>query len=98
MGGSIFSGLTLDSLRAAVEAAKQSPEALFALVIVAVAFIAALAFAGAMMAHHLGGFHARIEEEDALAREEEEREALQSRQTRAGTQNGDEKTSERKEE
>lgn len=78
MGGSIFSGLSPESLRVAVEAAKHSPEALGALVIIAVAVIAALAFAGAMTAHHLGGFHARIEEEDALLREEEEREARQS--------------------
>lgn len=75
MDGSIFSGLSPESLRVAVEAAKHSPAALGALVIIAVVVIAALAFAGAMTAHHLGGFHARIEEEDALLREEEEREA-----------------------
>lgn len=95
MGGSIFSGLSPDSLRAVIEAAKHSPEALGALAIVAVAAIAALAFAGAMTAHHLGGFHARIEQEDALAREEEEREALEARRSQPGSEPENEETSER---
>ncbi len=80
MGGSIFSGLSPESLRTAVEAAKHSPAALGALAIIAVAVVAALAFAGAMTAHHLSGFHARVEEEDALLREEEEREAREAAQ------------------
>lgn len=75
MGESIFSGLSPENLRIAMETAKRSPEALGALAIVAVVFVAALAFAGVITARHLGGFHARIEEEDALARQEEEREA-----------------------
>ncbi len=80
MGGSIFSGLSPESLRVAFEAAKHSPEALGALAIIAVVVIAALAFAGVMTAHHLGIFHARVEEEDALLRQEEEREAAQTPQ------------------
>lgn len=98
MERSIFSGLTPDSLRAAVEAAKHSPEALGALLIVAVAMIAALAFAGAMTAHHVGGFHARIEEEDALARQEEEREAAKERRETPPLEPSDETTGERKSE
>lgn len=95
MDGSIFSGLSPGSLLAVIEAAKHSPEALGALAIVAAAAVAALAFAGAMTAHHLGGFHARIEREDALAREEEEREAHEARRIRSGAEPENEETSER---
>ena len=43
------------------------------MVIVAVVAILLLAFAGAMAARHIGGFYARIQEEDErLLREEEE--------------------------
>lgn len=86
MGGSIFSGLSPENLRTAIEAAKRSPAALGALAIIAVAVVAALAFAGAMTAHHLGGFHARIEEEDALLRQEEEREAREAAQAAQASQ------------
>ena len=63
---SIFSGLSLENLKIAVEAAKHSPKALVA--------VAAIGFAGHMIAHHVGGFYARIEEEDERARREEEKE------------------------
>ena len=69
---SIFSGLSLENLKIAVEAAKHSPKALAALAIIAVAAVAAVGFAGHMIAHHVGGFYARIEEEDERARMEEE--------------------------
>ncbi len=69
---SIFSGLSLENLKIAVEAAKHSPKALAALAIIAVAAVAAIGFAGHMIAHHVGGFYARIEEEDERARMEEE--------------------------
>ena len=69
---SIFSGLSLENLKIAVEAAKHSPKALAALAIIAVAAVAAIGFAGHMIAHHVGGFYARIEEEEERARMEEE--------------------------
>ena len=69
---SIFSGLSLENLKIAVEAAKHSPKALAALAIIAVAAVAAIGFAGHMIAHPVGGFYARIEEEDERARMEEE--------------------------
>ena len=69
---SIFSGLSLENLKIAVEAAKHSPKALAALAIIAVAAVAAIGFAGHMIAHHVGGFYARIEEEDERAHMEEE--------------------------
>lgn len=72
---SIFSGLSLENLQIAMEAAKRSPKALAALAIVAVVAVAAVGFAGHMIAHHVGGFYARIEEEDERARMEEEQAA-----------------------
>lgn len=73
MERSIFAGLTPANLRIALETAKQSPQALGAVVIVAVVAILLLAFAGAMAARHIGGFYARIQEEDErLLREEED--------------------------
>ena len=60
---SIFSGLSLENLKIAVDAAKHSPKA-----------VAAIGFAGHMIAHHVGEFYARIEEEDERARREEEKE------------------------
>ena len=69
---SIFSGLSLENLKIAVEAAKHSPKALAALAIIAVVAVAAIGFASHMIAHHVGGFYARIEEEDKRARREEE--------------------------
>ena len=69
---SIFSGLSLENLKIAVEAAKHSPKALAALAIIALVAVIAVGFAGHMIAHHVGGFYARIEEEDERARREEE--------------------------
>lgn len=74
---SIFSGLSLENLQIAMEAAKRSPKALAALAIVAVV---AVGFAGHMIAHHVGGFYARIEEEDERARMEEEQAAKNAAQ------------------
>lgn len=71
---SIFSGLSLENLKIAVEAAKYSPKALAALAIIALVAVIAVGFAGHMIAHHVGGFYARIEEEDERARREEEQE------------------------
>ena len=71
---SIFSGLSLENLKIAIEAVKHSPKALAALAIIAVVAVAAIGFAGHMIAHHVGGFYARIEEEDERARREEEKE------------------------
>lgn len=85
MERSIFAGLTPGNLRIALEAAKQSPQALGAVVIVAVVAILLLAFAGAMAARHIGGFYARIQEEDERLRQEEEEQAA-----RHGTENDSE--------
>ena len=71
---SIFSGLSLENLKIAIEAAKHSPKALAALAIIAVVAVAAIGFAGHMIAHHVGGFYARIEDEAERARREEEKE------------------------
>jgi len=75
MEKSIFSGLSPAKLRIAFAYAKESPQAMGAVLIVVVALIAALAFAGMLAAHHIGGFYAKIAEEDERAREEEEAEA-----------------------
>ena len=64
MEHSIFSGLSPAKLRIAFKAAKDSPEALAALAVLALAVILLLAFAGAMAAHHVGGFASRIQEEE----------------------------------
>ena len=50
------------------------------LAIVAVVAVAAVGFAGHMIAHHVGGFYARIEEEDERARMEEEQAAKNAAQ------------------
>ena len=42
--------------------------------------VAAVGFAGHMIAHHVGGFYARIEEEDERARMEEEQAAKKAAQ------------------
>ena len=42
--------------------------------------VAAVGFAGHMIAHHVGGFYARIEEEDERARMEEEQAAKNAAQ------------------
>ena len=47
---------------------------------VAVVAVAAVGFAGHMIAHHVGGFYARIEEEDERARMEEEQAAKNAAQ------------------
>lgn len=77
MEKSIFAGLTPTNLRIAFQQAKESPEALGAVLVIVVAVIAALAFAGMMTAHHLGGFTARIQEDEERTREEEEAEEAQ---------------------
>ena len=64
MERSIFFGLSPANLKIAYEAAKDSPEALAALAILALAVILLLAFAGAMAAHHVGGFASRVQEEE----------------------------------
>lgn len=69
---SIFSGLTPESLRVAYQAARQSPEGVAALAVVGLAMVLALGFAAALAAHHIGGFYARVQEEDELAALEEE--------------------------
>ena len=69
----IFSGLSLESLSTAIELAGRSPEALGALAVVGVVVVLAIGFAGGMIAHGVGGFYAHIQEEDELARLEEER-------------------------
>ena len=51
-----------------------------ALAIVAVVAVAAVGFAGHMIAHHVGGFYARIEEEDERTRMEEEQAAKNAAQ------------------
>lgn len=96
MENSIFSGLTPANLRIAFQAAKESPEALGALVIMVVAVIFALAFAGVMASHHLGGFAARIQEDEERERAEEEAEAAKQAAERktAESEKTEEKTAE----
>ncbi len=67
---SIFEGLSPANLKIAFTAVKTSPEALVAVLIVCVVMIAAIAFAAGMIGHHVGGFAARIREEDEAMREE----------------------------
>lgn len=74
---SIFSGWTLEKLKIAYHAAKNSPEGLAAVAIVGVVMLAALAFAGLMISHHVGGFYAKIQEEEERAKEEEELEEME---------------------
>ncbi len=81
MEKSIFAGLTPTNLRIAFQQAKESPEALGAVLVIVVAVIAALAFAGMMTAHHLGGFTARIQEDEERTREEEAEEAQKAAQS-----------------
>ena len=72
---SIFEGLTIDNLRIAAQAAKRSPQALGAVAIVGVMAVLFIGFAAAFAVRHIGGFYARVEEEDErTAREEQERE------------------------
>ena len=74
MENSIFSGLTPANLRVAFQAAKESPRALAAVVIMVAVVILALAFAGALTSHHLGAFAARIQEDEEREWAEEEAE------------------------
>lgn len=83
---SIFSGLSLESLSTAIELAGRSPEALGALAVVGIVVVLAIGFAGGMIAHGVGGFYAHIEEEDELARLEEER--LEEEKARKAQQEG----------
>ena len=70
---SIFSGLSLESLSSAVKLAGSSPEALGTLAVVGIVVMLAIGIVGGMIAHGVGGFYAHIQEEDELARLEEER-------------------------
>ena len=94
MGSSIFSGLTPANLRIAFRAAKESPEALGALVIMVMAVILALAFAGALASHHLGGFAARLQEDEERERAEEEAEAAKQAAEQRTAENAGGKTAE----
>ena len=69
---SIFSGLTPENLRIAFQAARQSPEGVAALAVVGLAMVLALGFAAALATRHIGGFYARVQQEDELAALEEE--------------------------
>lgn len=71
---SIFSGLTPESLRAAIALARRSPKGMAALLIAGVAGVLAVGAAAAFAARHIGGFYARVQEEDELAAREEEAE------------------------
>ena len=72
---SIFEGLTIENLRIAAQAAKRSPQALGAVAIVGVVAVLFIGFAAVFAARHIGGFYARVEEEDEqAAREEQEQE------------------------
>lgn len=68
---SIFSGLTPDSLRIAVEAAKRSPQGLAALAVAGAVAVLALGVCAAFAARHIAAFNARVQEEDELAAREE---------------------------
>ena len=61
---SIFEGLSPENLRIAAEAAKRSPQALAAVAIVGLVAVLAIGFASVFAARHIGGFYARVEEED----------------------------------
>ena len=81
---SIFEGLSPDSIRTAFAAAKSSPVALGAVLIVCAAMIAAIAFAAGRIGRHLGGFAARVREEDETMREELDKLARQKEEERGG--------------
>lgn len=67
---SIFEGLSPGNLKIAWQAARSSPEAMVAVLMMCVAMIAAIAFAAGMISHHVGAFTSRISEEDEAMREE----------------------------
>ena len=78
---SIFEGLTIENLRIAAQAAKRSPQALGAVAIVGMAAVLFIGFAAAFAARHIGGFYARVEEEDEqAAREEQEQQKEKEKQ------------------
>ena len=68
---SIFEGLTIENLRIAALAARRSPQALGAVAIVGVVAVLFIGFAAVFAARHIGGFYARVEEEDEQAAREE---------------------------
>ena len=68
---SIFEGLTIENLRIAAQAARRSPQALGAVAIVGVVAVLFIGFAAVFAARHIGGFYARVEEEDERAAREE---------------------------
>ena len=68
---SIFEGLTIENLRIAAQAARRSPQALGAVAIVGVVAVLFIGFATVFAARHIGGFYARVEEEDEQAAREE---------------------------
>ena len=68
---SIFEGLTIENLRIAAQAARRSPQALGAVAIVGVVAVLFIGFAAVFAARHIGGFYARVEEEDEQAAREE---------------------------
>ena len=68
---SIFEGLSPANLRVAVETAKRSPQGLAAVAVVGVVAVLAIGFVAAFTARHIGGFYARVEEEDEQAAREE---------------------------
>ena len=68
---SIFEGLTIENLRIAAQAARRSPQALGAVAIVGVVAVLFIGFAAMFAARHIGGFYARVEEEDEQAAREE---------------------------
>ena len=82
--GAAFGSALISSIYGLVDSAMvgqyQGPEGTAALAIVAVVAVAAVGFAGHMIAHHVGGFYARIEEEDERARMEEEQAAKKAAQ------------------
>lgn len=72
MEHSIFAGWDAAALRAAWQAAQSSPEGLAALGITALVMLAAVGLAAWRIAHHVGGFYARMQQEEDEARMEED--------------------------
>lgn len=79
---SIFSGLTGQSLRAALDLAKRSPQGLLALAITGVIAVLAIGLTGAYAVRHIAAFHARVQEEDERAAREEQEQTAQNDATR----------------
>ena len=74
MERSIFTMLSLADWKIAWQTAKGSAEGLAALAIIAGAALCAVAFAAVMISHHVGGFYTKVQRDEEIAREEEERE------------------------